>query len=162
MLLGGFWHGASWNFIFWGALHGTALALHKWRMELAKKLRIPFKFPQGLTKTMGIIITFHFVCFCWIFFACKTFHDSRVMISNIFTNFRPDVAGALFTQYSPVLVVLMIAFLLHGIPLKTENKFQAGIAKWPLAVMVAYFILCLFIAIELKQAVPIRPVYLQF
>lgn len=162
MLLGGFWHGASFNFIFWGALHGMALALDKWRIALAEKLRLPFRLPKSLVRTAGIIVTLHFVCFCWIFFECKTFGDSWLMISNIFSNFRPDVAGALLAQYRPVLIVLIIAFMLHSIPVKTENKFQESIAKWPLAVMVTYFILCLFIAIELKQAVPIRPVYLQF
>lgn len=162
MLLGGFWHGASFNFIFWGALHGTALALDKWRMELAKKLRIPLTIPGWLLKTLGVLITFHFVCFCWIFFHCNTFHDSWVMIGEIFTNFRPDVAGTLLTQYKPVVIILVIAFMLHAIPLKTETKLQQRMANWPLGAMLSYFLICLFIAIELKQAVPIRPVYLQF
>ncbi len=162
MLLGGFWHGASWNFIFWGALHGTALALDKWRMAIAKKMKISFRLPHGLKRAIGIIITFHFVCFCWIFFKCTTFHDSWVMIGQIFTNFRPDVAGVLFTQYRPVLIILVTAFLLHAIPVKAEVKLQQRMANWPLTAMVSYFLICLYIAIELKQAVPIKPVYLQF
>lgn len=162
MLLGGFWHGANWNFIFWGALHGTALALDKWRMELAKKLKLPFNIPKGLAKAIGIVITFHFVCFCWIFFKCTTFHDSWVMIGEIFNNFRPDVAGALVEHYTPVVIVLIIAFLLHSIPVKVEQKFQSRMANWPLAAMLSYFLICLYIAIEFKQPVPIKPVYLQF
>jgi len=162
MLLGGFWHGANWNFIFWGALHGTALALDKWRAELAKKLRLPFHIPSGLAKAIGIIITFHFVCFCWIFFKCTTFHDSWVMIGEIFHNFRPDVAGALLQHYTPVAIILLLAFVLHSIPVKTEERFQARMATWPLAAMLSYFLICLYIAIEFKQPVPIKPVYLQF
>jgi len=161
-LFGGFWHGASWNFIFWGAMHGTALALDKWRMELSKKLRFPFTIPSWLIKTFGVLLTFHFVCFCWIFFKCETFHESWVMIGGIFHNFRPDVAATLFTQYRPVVIVLAAAFLLHTIPLKAESKLQERMANWPLSIMLSYFLLCLFIAIELKQAVPIKPVYLQF
>ncbi len=162
MLVGGFWHGASWNFIFWGGLHGIALALDKWRIATFKKLRSPFRLPNGLRKAIGIIITFHFVCLCWIFFHCKTFHDSWVFIDRILFNFRPDVAGALFAQYKNVFIVLIIAFALHSIPVKTESRFQLSIAKWPLMVMVSYFLFCLYIAIELKQAQAIRPVYLQF
>ncbi|HWB27471.1 MAG TPA: MBOAT family O-acyltransferase [Chitinophagaceae bacterium] len=162
MLLGGLWHGASWNFIFWGGLHGTALAIDKWRMEVAKKMKLAFTLPKGLAKAIGIIITFHFVCFCWIFFHCNTFHDSWVMIGQIFTNFRPDVAGDLFAQYRTVFIILIVAFALHSIPDNTEQKFQSRIAGWPLAAMVSYFLLCLYVAIQLKQAVPIKPVYLQF
>ncbi|HVX50906.1 MAG TPA: MBOAT family O-acyltransferase, partial [Chitinophagaceae bacterium] len=95
MLLGGLWHGASWNFIFWGGLHGAALAIDKWRMTMAKKIKPAFTLPKGFGKALGIIITFHFVCFCWIFFKCETFEKSWVMIGEIFGNFRPDVAGAL-------------------------------------------------------------------
>lgn len=40
MLLGGFWHGASWNFILWGALHGVALAVHKiWALLTGLRLK---------------------------------------------------------------------------------------------------------------------------
>lgn len=162
MLIGGFWHGASFNYIFWGALHGTALALDKLRMDLAKKMRLPFATPSGIVKTLGVLLTFHFVCFCWIFFHCNTFHDSWVMIGEIFNNFRPDVAGTLLTQYRPVVIILAAAFLLHAIPVKTETKLQERMANWPLGIMLTYFLLCLFIAIELKQAVPIKPVYMQF
>ena len=34
MLLGGLWHGASWNFVVWGGLHGFYLVIHKWFMKL--------------------------------------------------------------------------------------------------------------------------------
>ncbi len=162
MLLGGLWHGANWNYIFWGALHGTALALDKWRMAIFKKVKSPITLPRGLRKAIGIIITFHFVCFCWIFFRCNTFHDSWILINRIAFNFRPDVAGALLNQYTLVFIMLVVAFLLHSIPVKTENRFQLAIGKWPLAAMVSYFIICLYIAIQFKQAVPIRPIYLQF
>lgn len=162
MLLGGFWHGASFNFIFWGALHGTALAIDKWRMDVAKKLALPVHIPSSLIKVLGVLLTFHFVCFCWIFFKCQTFHDSWVLIGEIFGNFRPDVAGVLLTQYFPVVLILAVAIVLHAIPVKTEIKLQQRMAGWPLGAMLSYFLICLFIAIELKQAVPIKPVYLQF
>jgi len=162
MLLGGLWHGANWNFIFWGALHGTALALDKLRMEVAKKLRLPFRLPGMLVKITGVVITFHFVCFCWIFFHCKTFADSGVMIHQIFFNFQPGVAGDLLANYRNVFIVLIIAFALHSIPVRTENKFQLFIGRLSLPVMISYFLFCMYIAIQFKQAQAIKPVYLQF
>lgn len=162
MLLGGFWHGASWNFIFWGALHGIALALDKVRMTIAKTLKLPFRLPGGLSKAIGIIVTFHFVCFCWIFFHCNTFSDSWVMIHQIFFNFRADVAGDLWANYRSVFIVLVLAFVLHSIPVRLENRFQYKIGRLSLPVMVSYFLICMYIAIQLKQAHVIKPVYLQF
>jgi alginate O-acetyltransferase complex protein AlgI len=66
MLLGGLWHGASWNFVIWGALNGGLLAVER----LKKK-----HFPQ---LTLGIpilnmIITFNLVCLCWVFFRASSF-----------------------------------------------------------------------------------------
>ncbi len=68
MLLAGVWHGAGWNFILWGALHGTLLLLnHAWRNMLDKMprvamiwRRIPVIFPGSLTFLM--------VAFAWVLF----------------------------------------------------------------------------------------------
>lgn len=65
MLLGGLWHGASWNFVIWGGFHGIALAAQKfWRNLLHKPKTATSK---GIRKFFAVLITFNFVCFCWIF-----------------------------------------------------------------------------------------------
>ena len=63
MFLGGLWHGASWKFVFWGAWHGVALAIHKGSKKLLKK--VPDKWPSN---SGSWVLTFHFVIFLWIFF----------------------------------------------------------------------------------------------
>ncbi|NJO88623.1 MAG: hypothetical protein HC831_06390 [Chloroflexia bacterium] len=63
MFLGGLWHGASWKFVFWGAWHGVALAIHKGTKKALDK--IPNKWPSNATSWF---LTFHFVIFLWIFF----------------------------------------------------------------------------------------------
>jgi D-alanyl-lipoteichoic acid acyltransferase DltB (MBOAT superfamily) len=65
-LLGGLWHGAGWTFIFWGFLHGSAMALHRlWT-------RLNFRLPQLL----AWFLTFNFVNFAWIFFRAKNWDDA--------------------------------------------------------------------------------------
>lgn len=64
MLLGGLWHGASWNFVIWGGLHGLYLACERIVHE---------RWPGWNRNTRGgrllrVFITFHLVCFAWIFF----------------------------------------------------------------------------------------------
>ncbi len=79
MFLGGFWHGASWNFIVWGALHGIALAVHKiWMLLTGKTLgKINTRWWYN---AITIFITFHFICFGWIFFKAADFTIANNMI----------------------------------------------------------------------------------
>ena len=79
MFLGGLWHGASWNFAIWGVLHGVYLGIE----------RVLTAFNLGLSnahvwsRALKWIITFHAVCFAWIFFRTADFSDSALMIENI-------------------------------------------------------------------------------
>ena len=67
MILGGLWHGASLNFVVWGGMHGAALALDKVKNKWFGKLAF-FGKASWFWKFAGILLTFHFVCFTWIFF----------------------------------------------------------------------------------------------
>ena len=82
MLLGGFWHGASWNFIIWGAMHGIALGIHKIWMMLTGKAFAGFSNSKIYNAVM-VLLTFHFVCFCWIFFKAEDFDIAMAMIQMI-------------------------------------------------------------------------------
>ncbi len=88
MLLGGLWHGASWNFVIWGALHGAYLSAHR-KIE---SLRMPAFLRRISDKsttikksvdTAKILSTFLLVCFAWIFFRAETMSDSMVVIRKI-------------------------------------------------------------------------------
>ncbi|MAJ05753.1 MAG: membrane-bound O-acyltransferase family protein [Crocinitomicaceae bacterium] len=84
MLLGGLWHGASWNFIIWGGLHGLFLALERifnYSSKIAKK-PIILRFISGLG-------SFHLVCFAWVFFRSETLAKSIGILTRIvdFQNF---------------------------------------------------------------------------
>ena len=65
MLLGGLWHGAGWNFVIWGALHGLFLAVNHWWLSL--KVRLGLKSWPG-TRALAVLITFICVCYAWVFF----------------------------------------------------------------------------------------------
>ncbi len=65
-LLGGIWHGAGWTFLFWGALHGAALVLHRlWK-----------KAGKTMPMILAWFVTFMFVNISWVFFRAKDFHDA--------------------------------------------------------------------------------------
>lgn len=157
MLLGGLWHGASLNFIFWGALHGVALAFHKlW------KSAFPSHFSGRIAHLAGVFITFHFVCLCWIFFKCTTFNDSFNMIHQIMFNFYAEGWKLFSANYSEVLVVMLLGFVLHFLPMRWNEIIIKHTEKWHWLLKASVATAVIIIVIVLKQADPVMPVYLQF
>ncbi len=77
MLLGGLWHGASWNFVVWGGFHGLGLAVHKGFSALV---------PRGdgaVRSALGWVLTLHFVIALWIFFRARDFESAWLVFSRM-------------------------------------------------------------------------------
>src|SRR6185369_7270875 len=87
MLLGGLWHGASLKFMVWGGLHGMALAIHKFITEIKAPL-VTSPLARNAATVVGALLTFHFVCFCWVFFRASSMESSWLMITQITQNFK--------------------------------------------------------------------------
>jgi alginate O-acetyltransferase complex protein AlgI len=83
MLLGGLWHGASWNFVLWGGLHGLALALQRtWEHGFGSRL------PNNALRTaFSSAFTLWFVCLCWILFRATDFTTAWQILQS-FTLFQ--------------------------------------------------------------------------
>ena|SRR5579883_983813 len=75
MGLGGLWHGASFNFVIWGLLHGLWLSGERLLGVTGDKTRAPSKWPE-ISKIAGWFITFHFVCVTWVFFRSPSLEQS--------------------------------------------------------------------------------------
>jgi len=80
MLLGGLWHGASWNFVIWGGYHGLLLAIE--RAVWGRKAL------QGLIRVPLTVVTFALACIGWVFFRAKTFHTAVYVVSQMFSRVR--------------------------------------------------------------------------
>ena len=78
MLLGGLWHGAGWNFIVWGAIHGAALIVHKeWARVVGDRLPAVPLLPRALTLLVVLV--------AWIFFRAASFSDAWLMTKAFLT-----------------------------------------------------------------------------
>jgi D-alanyl-lipoteichoic acid acyltransferase DltB (MBOAT superfamily) len=82
MVLGGLWHGASWNFVLWGAIHGVGLCVNKtW-----SSFRNQASHTQSRSVFLGVIsviITQLVVMFAWVFFRCEQFGDAVYVLRAI-------------------------------------------------------------------------------
>tara|TARA_Y100001958_G_scaffold150273_1_gene133830 strand:- start:1487 stop:2896 length:1410 start_codon:yes stop_codon:yes gene_type:complete len=84
MLLGGLWHGSSWNFIIWGGIHGIVLSIEKY---------LKFEFKKNFS-ILGLITTFAVVLFSWIFFRAQNLDIAFLAIKKIFIfNFNIPFIG---------------------------------------------------------------------
>lgn len=77
MLLGGLWHGAAWNFVVWGGLHGLGLIVHKQWMELTKNRKISYK-----RLPFGTVLTFYWICITWVFFRAADFGKAVTILKS--------------------------------------------------------------------------------
>jgi len=114
----GLWHGANWNFMIWGMLHGIILALESWKFgKILKKSWVP------LAHLYLILV----VMFCWVFFRIPVFTDALHFIQAL-SGF--SLAGAGLSQlrnYATIELLLVLGIALCGaIPVVkvTQNRLE--------------------------------------
>lgn len=84
MLLGGLWHGASWNFVFWGMLHGFYLSVnHAWSAFMPDGKAIPF-LPPALGRFFAHALTLLSVMVAWVFFRAESFAGATAVLQGMF------------------------------------------------------------------------------
>jgi alginate O-acetyltransferase complex protein AlgI len=123
-LLSGFWHGNTWNFVIWGALHGFYLIFAQLRDRFYGKSFIPESF-----KIAHIVGTFILVMFAWIFFRAENLTDALLVFKKIFSiNLSQTLVSALNTTeliFSLFLIIIICAkeFYFYKIETTTTTKF---------------------------------------
>ena len=160
MFLGGLWHGASWNFVLWGMMHGVALALHKGWMALVGRPK--GERPHGIRRFLGMLVTFHFVCFCWIFFRHAEFSPAVDMLKQIAMSFRPQVFPQLIVGYWEVFALMGLGYVLHFLPDSWERGCTKTIIRLPLVGKAVLLVALIYLVIQMKSA-DVQPfIYFQF
>ncbi|WP_224018876.1 MBOAT family O-acyltransferase [Ferruginibacter albus] len=107
-ILSGLWHGAGWNFIIWGSLHGSyAVLFNLYERYISKRI-----FP----KIIGWFLTILVVLFAWIFFRASSFHNAIEVITSAlhFSNF--SLRGAL-TNYglNTIILIALVCGYVFGV-----------------------------------------------
>ena len=162
MLLGGLWHGASISFILWGALHGIALAAHKFIMGHFSSFKALGCEMKPWRRVLGVLITFHVVCFGWILFRATSMKAVGEMLSQIFTNFHPEVFMQFVSGYKGVFALMVIGYVLHFMPKRSEDVLREIVTRSPLLIQAAILAIAIFIVVQFKSA-GVQPfIYFQF
>lgn len=126
MILGGLWHGAHAQFVFWGTAHGVGLIVSK----LIDKL------PSQLVKSRGFVIfryllTFHYVAFLWIFFRAQSFEVAQQVLGQIAFEFNGSVLWQAISGYSVVLGLMAFGYALHWMPMRWVEGLRGAFIRSP-------------------------------
>ncbi len=116
MLLGGLWHGASWNFVFWGGLHGIYLAVHR---VLRSRWALPERGPAGVVATgASVFLTCTLANATWLFFRASDWETTRSFVNGLLAGTGGGEAMALSV------VVLVLLLLSLDLPQhRTDDEF---------------------------------------
>ncbi|MDR0429329.1 MAG: MBOAT family protein [Tannerellaceae bacterium] len=162
MLLGGLWHGASLRFILWGAIHGVSLAIHKFVMGRFGSFKQLGSQMSLFRRVLGVLLTFHLVCFGWIFFRAESMQVAGDVLTQIVANFHPEVFMQFVMGYKEVTFLMVLGFILHYMPKCAEKAVQNVVARSPLFVQVLMLVILIFIVVQVKSS-GVQPfIYFQF
>lgn len=157
MLIGGLWHGAAWKFVFWGAMHGAGLIVHKACKPILKK--IP---DNWFTIFVSWAVTFVYVSLLWVFFRAASFEDSVYIIKSIGENFDWAQIPQFF-QARMVWCVMMLALIVtHFVPQRFVDWLQSVFVRSPWFVKLLSFLIVVQVVIEFMTEEVAPFIYFQF
>ena len=118
MLLGGLWHGAGWNWVIWGGLQGGLMSIERW---LGVSEAPPKKRGRQILRWF---VTFHLVCFSWIFFRSSDLEQATEIVMRIVTLAPGDV-------WNPLLPIAGILLLLAAEISRGRERFVRRLQASP-------------------------------
>jgi len=170
-LISGLWHGASWNFVIWGGIHGILLVLAQLRQRFLPKFVLSIKTFWG--KAIHILIVFILVDISWIFFRATTFSDAKYIIENLFSNINLNKLhdseyirkNILLGQSKQIFVFsigcIVIMEIVHF--LQSRHSISALISQLPNSLRWSIYTIFIFIIIVFGvYDTPVKFIYFQF
>jgi len=145
MVIGGLWHGASENFVMWGAMNGAALILYNHWRKLS-----PYENSSSLfVRFWRILITFNFITFTRIWFRLEEDGLPARMLNQIWYNFdlSSETFNILMTGFDTALYVMIFGYILHWLPSKTKLFGEKLFTRMPMilqSIVVAIIIICIY------------------
>jgi D-alanyl-lipoteichoic acid acyltransferase DltB (MBOAT superfamily) len=174
MLIGGLWHGASWNFVLWGGLNGIGIVVYKlWKNVSPWKNK-----SKWWNKILGVIITFNFVTFTRIWFRTGSNNSwdqmdeghniisewfaANEILNQLIFNFKWSLISDVLLVYSNVFLVIILGFLIHFIPEDWKFWYRDKFSNSPVLVQLGVCFVAIFFMYQIAS-VSLQPfIYFQF
>jgi alginate O-acetyltransferase complex protein AlgI len=156
MLVGGLWHGPTWNFVIWGALHGLGLVLVRVFANLRKRFKIAAT-ETPLRRASRIFVTFHFVCLAWVFFRAESFSQAFSALRQLAT-LTTDTSNLAL----PIALLIVIGLAATATPERAMNALRNVFIRLP-AMAQASLLFALAVGLYMVASTDVVPfVYSRF
>lgn len=157
MVIGGFWHGADWKFVFWGACHGILLMIHKIGLKI-------FKFNTALKSInfLSWLITFCCVSLLWIPFRAESINSTWKIYEKIFTTTDHKMLIAVFKNNQLLILILFFGYFATLIKKEWKDKIFKYFGKQDLVIKFLIFIIIIQLMIQMRSSVVQPFIYFQF
>jgi alginate O-acetyltransferase complex protein AlgI len=137
MTLGGLWHGAAWNFVVWGVLHGVFLAVGQWKRGRREAGVLAEPPDTATTVWLQRLATFHLVCLGWVFFRADSIGTAFDLLGRLVTGWSTP------TELVSPLVLLAIvigigAQYVPHVPAEALKDLAARVRPVPLGIGIAF------------------------
>ena len=157
MVIAGMWHGATWMFMIWGALHGIGLVIHKFCRQWLDKIENTW-----YVKSVAWVITYSYVMFTWVFFHSPNMKTACHIIKNVFTDFSWAYLVPFVEARTAWVVFVVLGMGLHTIRERHTERLKQWFIDSPitLKVILLFIVLQLVINFRLSDIQPF--IYAQF
>tara|TARA_B110000285_G_scaffold71780_1_gene82730 strand:- start:5041 stop:6702 length:1662 start_codon:yes stop_codon:yes gene_type:complete len=145
MVIGGLWHGASENFVIWGAMNGIALILYNHWKKVS-----PYEHSKAFyVRIWRIFITFNFITFTRIWFRLEEDGAPAQMIRQIWYHFELNQTSfdVFMTGFDTALYIMLLGYLFHWLPNRTKLFGEKIFTKMPMymqSIIVAFILIAVY------------------
>lgn len=157
MLIGGLWHGAAWKFVFWGAMHGAGLAVHK--ASKGWLSRVPDNYA---TRAIWWLITMTFVSLLWVFFRASSWSNSIEIIAAVGRDFSLAYIPVFFAARKTWVILMAIIITAHALPTRFWQRASEWFVESPWVAKLLVFMVVVQSVLELRTADVSPFIYFQF
>lgn len=148
MLIGGLWHGSSWNFVVWGGLNGLGLVVYK----LWKKISPWQDKSKWYWHAWSVLLTLTFITFTRTFFRGENWESSILMLDRIFNSFQPELIPQVLVGFKWPMIVMLLGYIIHWLPAPTKLSYQQAFIAAPAPVKVAASLITVFFIYQILSA----------
>lgn len=157
MVVIGIWHGASWNFVIYGILHGSAVSFNRLQRKFTNR-RPGDPFDSKLSWFWRFLLTFHFVVLARILFGTETLLDAWHFLRGLF-----DFEMVFPRFYSPLAFgLLLLGYLWHFTPVRWMDSVQRTFLSLPATLQAALMALAVALCWHFNKDATIKFAYYQF
>lgn len=176
MVIGGLWHGASWMYVIWGAIHGSLLVIHK---------MIRRAFPLSMTETvvtetgevvmvrtqgqpspiirgLNMILTFILVAVAFMFFRAPSMESVGMMWHQMLFDFHISVAPQFVESYLEIVLLIVGAYIIHISPSSITTGPRRLFEAAPSIVQAVILAAVIILVIQVRQSDIVPFIYLQY